>query len=416
MPFGMLDSPVYNSTNGREIMAIKDYDVEYEGSVTPTGTTFLKSQPLVMNFKTQIKLDETDAANLANVQKAFQSEMGTRLKAQLSHLNQWLTEKNKIVSDLVKKYEALKKANPFPSTPQEAKAYEQAMKEMETLAKQTQTLTDDYTKIVQDWAVNAREQQGRVCMVTAVKNARVKTFDEKSFRVRAGQVIKVVLVVAAIAIAIAAIVLSAGSTAPLFIGLAAAGAALSGISSIAGLGKMFKDNATIEKKLMANLAKDVETVQNALKPLDVSKSNIAKHVTELRNLMKIRQDNISKYKNEVMKHKASVKGYMDGLSQLKSKQGVEASEIAKRQKSIDAVNADLKASEEKIAKLEQENAAGQKLLTELDKLGVDLEAISGRAANSIAGNLKERFTKLDGWTDLGNTVGGLVNSASGLHH
>jgi DNA repair ATPase RecN len=109
-----------------------------------------------------------------------------------------------------------------------------------------------------------------------------------------------------------------------------------------------------------------------------------------------------------MKHKASVKGYMDGLSQLKSKQGVEASEIAKRQKSIDAVNADLKASEEKIAKLEQENAAGQKLLTELDKLGVDLEAISGRAANSIA--------KLDGWTDLGNTVGGLVNSASGLHH
>jgi predicted RNase H-like nuclease (RuvC/YqgF family) len=397
-------------------MAIKDFDVEFSGSVTPTATSFLKSPAIVMDFKTQIKLDETDGANLANVQKAFQSEMATRLKAQLGHLNTWLTEKNKIVSDLVKKYEALKKSTPFPSTPQEAKGYEAAMKEMEGLAKQVDELKDDYTKIVQDWAENAREQQGRVCMVTAVKNARVKSFDQKSFRVRAGQAIKVILVVAAIAVSIAAIVMTAGTTAPLFIGLAGAGAALAGISSLGGLAKMFKDNATIEKKLMANLAKDVETVQNALKPLDVSKSNIAKHVTELRNLMKIREDNIGKYKNEMLKYKASAKGYTDSLSQLKSKQAADPAEIAKRQKSIDAVNADLKESEGKIAKLEQENTAGRKLLDELSKLNVDLEAISGRVANSVAGNLKERFTKVDGWIDLGNTVGSLVNSASGIHH
>jgi hypothetical protein len=249
-----------------------------------------------------------------------------------------------------------------------------------------------------------------------VKKARVKAYDQKSFRVRAGQAIKVILVVAAIAISIAAIVMSAGATAPLFIGLAGAGAALAGISSLGGLAKMFKDNATIEKKLMANLAKDVETVQSALKPLDVSKSNIAKHVTELRNLMKIREDNIGKYKIEVMKHKASAKGYTDSLSLLKSKQAADAGEIAKRQKSIDAVTADLKESEGKIAKLEQENVAGQKLLDDLSKLNVDLEAISGRVANSVAGNLKERFTKVDGWIDLGNTVGSLVNSASGIHH
>jgi myosin heavy subunit len=290
------------------------------------------------------------------------------------------------------------------------------MKEMETLAKQVQTLTDDFTKIVQDWAVNAREQQGRVCMVTAVQKARVKTFDDKTFRVRAGQAIKVILVVAAIAVSIAAIVMSAGTTAPLFVGLAGAGAALAGISSLGGLGKMLAENATIEKKLMANVAKDVDTVKNALKPLDLSKSNIAKHITELRNLMKIREDNIRQYKNEVMKHKASAKGYTEALAQLKSKQAADPGELAKRQKSIDSVNSELKSVEAKIQKLEQDNAAGQKMLDELTALNVDLDKISGRAANSLAGNLKDRYTSLDGYIELGNTVGSLVNSASGIHH
>lgn len=397
-------------------MAKKEYDLEYKGSVTPTSTTFLKPQALVMDFSTKIQLDESDAANLTNLRKAFQSEMDSQLKIQIRHLNQWLAEKDEIVNGLVKQYEALRKSAPFPSTPQEATAYEQAMKEMAPLARQVQTLTDDFTRIVQDWAVNAREQQGRVCMITAVKKARVMTFDDKTWRVRAGQAVKVVLVVAAIAISVAAIVLSAGTIAPLFVGLASTGLAISGVASIAGLGKMFYENATAEKKLMANVAKDVETVKNALKPLDPSKNNIAKHVTELRNLMKIRQDNLARYKNEVQKHKASARAYTDALTQLKGKQAADPGEIAKHQKSIDSVNTELRAAEDKIQKLEKDNADAQKWLDELASLNVDLDKLSGRTANTLSGNLKERITSLDGWIDLGNNVGNLVNSASGLHH
>ena len=396
-------------------MPKKEYDLEYKGSVTPTATTFLKPQPFTMDFSAKIELDETDGANLANLQKAFKSEMDSQIKNSLSNLNKWLKEKDQLVSDLVKKHDALKKSIPFPSTPQQATAYTQQMKALEPLATEIKTLEADFTQIVGDWATNAREQQGRVCMVTAVKKARIKTYNDKVWRVRLGQALKVVLAVTAIALAIAATVLTAGSTAPIFVGLASAGLAISGISSIAGLGKMFTENATIEKKLMANVSKDIETVKTALKPLDTSKSNIAKHVTELKNLMNIRKDNIGKYKTEIQKYQASAKGYTDALAQLKSKQAADAAEIAKREKGITSLNTSLKEAQGKIAKLEQDNAAAQKLLDELVALNVDLDKISGQSANSIAGNLKARFTSLDGWLDLGNNVGSVVSAASSVH-
>ena len=392
----------------------KAYPITFKGSVTPVATKFLKSDPLVMDFAGTIDLDPTDAAQLANVQKAFQSEMESRLKAQLSHLNQWLAEKDKTIDSMVKRFEVLKKDG-FPGTQQAAAARAQTIKELGTLGVQISVFPDEYKKIVQDWAENAREQQALVSMKVAVQKARLKTFNDKTWRVRAGQVIKAVLVIAAIALSIAAIVMSAGATAPLFIGLAAAGASIAGISSLAGLGKMLKDNATIEKKLMANVAKDVETVRNALKPLDNCKSSIAKHVTELRNLMKIREDTIRKYNTEIQKQTVAAKSYTDALDKLKGDPSVAAAELAKRQKTIDALNGELKSTSDAIKKLESENAAGQKMLDELEALKVDLDKISGQSANSLVGNLKARFTSLDGWIDLGNTAGGLIGTSSGLH-
>jgi predicted RNase H-like nuclease (RuvC/YqgF family) len=367
-----------------------------------------------MDFSGTIDLDATDASHLANVQKAFQHEMETRLKAQLSHLNTWLTEKDKLIDNMVKKYEVLKKDG-FPSTPQAANARAQTIKELAVLGIQIQQFPEDYKKIVQDWAENAREQQALVSMKVAVKTARVATYNDKAWRVRAGQIVKAVLVVAAIAISVAAIVVSAGTTAPLFIGLAAAGAGLAGISSLAGLGKMLKENATIEKKLMANVTKDVELVKNAMKPLDTVKSSLAKHVTELRNLMKIRENNIRQQNTEIQKYTASANGYTAALDKLKTDPSILPAEIAKRQKTIDGLNAQLKSCADSIKKMESQNAAGQKLLDDLVSMNVELDKISGQAANSLLGNLKARYTTLDGYIEVGNTVGGMVNSASGIH-
>src|SRR6266702_2356928 len=100
-------------------MAIKAYPITYKGSVTPVATKFLKSEALVMDFAGTIDLDETDAANLGNLQKAFQSEMETRIKSQLSALNKWLAEKDTTIASMVSRFDALKKSG-FPDTPQSA--------------------------------------------------------------------------------------------------------------------------------------------------------------------------------------------------------------------------------------------------------------------------------------------------------
>jgi hypothetical protein len=130
--------------------------------------------------------------------------------------------------------------------------------------------------------------------------------------------------------------------------------------------------------------------------------------------MKIREDNIRQYEAEVQKQTVVARSYVTALAALKGDPSIEAGELAKRQKNIDTLNAELKAVSDKIKKLQAANIGSQKILDELAAMNVELDKISGQSANSILGNLKERFTSLDGWVDLGNTVGGLINSASGL--
>ena len=60
------------------------------------------------------------------------------------------------------------------------------------------------------------------------------------------------------------------------------------------------------------------------------------------------------------------------------------------------------------------SADGQKILDELTQLNVELDKISGQSANTLAGNLLTQVTTLDGWINLGNNVGGLISSASGV--
>jgi hypothetical protein len=74
---------------------MKPYAISYKGSVTPAATKFLTSQAVVMDFAGTIALDATDAANTGNLQKAFQSEMDARIKAQLGFLNKWLARRTR---------------------------------------------------------------------------------------------------------------------------------------------------------------------------------------------------------------------------------------------------------------------------------------------------------------------------------
>lgn len=386
----------------------------YKGSVTPNATKFLKSEALSMDFDGVIQLDSGDAANFVSINKEFQSEMDKAIKGQLGALNKWLAEKDALIADMVKRFEDMKKGG-FPDGAQEAAQRGKTIKELAVIAIQLEEFPKEYKEIVTDWAENCRKQQGSIAMKLAVKAARVARFDDKTFRVRAGQAIKAVLIVAAIAVSVAAIVLSAGATAPLFIGLAAAGASLAGISNVGQISKVIVENANMEKRILASAQKDVEVIQSAFGGVKDKGNALGKHVSELRNLVKVRDDKVTALENDMRKYKVAALSYSKDIVKLITDQSVDTGEVKAKAKACDEVNTKLTDVEDKIKALKADNAQAEIVLKALTDLGVQIDKFSSQAANTLAGNLKERFGKLDGWTDLGNSVGGLVNSAGGLH-
>ena len=389
-------------------------EVTYKGSVTPKATKYLKSDAISMDFKATIDLSGSDAGNLKAVQAAFQSEMDSRIGKQLDHLNKWLSERDDVINDMVKRFETLKKEG-FPDGPAAAQQRAKTIKELGELAIKIQKYPEDYATIVQDWGQNCRDQQGQISMQLAVKKARITTFDDKSFRVRAGQAIKGVLIVAAIAVSVAAIVVSAGATAPLFIGLAAAGATIAGLSNLTNLGKNIVDNINMEKRILANAQKDVEAIQAAFTGVKDKNTALFKHIQELGNLIKKREGDIAKLQNDLLPAKAALGGYTRDITKLTGDPTVNASEITAKTKAAADLTTKMKETEARIATLKAENTKGEDLLKTLSSLNVDLDKISGNTPNTVLGNLKDRFSKIEGWTDLGNTMGGLVNSAAGIH-
>lgn len=388
--------------------------VTFKGSVTPKGTKFLKSNPISMDFSATMDLSGSDAGNVKAVQSAFESEMESRIKSQLDFLNKWLSERDDVIDDMVKRFETLKKEG-FPEDAGKAAQRVKTLKELGELAVKIEKFPDEYATIVQNWAQNCRDQQGKISIQLAVKKARITTFEDKSWRVRAGQIVKGVLIVAAIAASVAAIVVSAGATAPLFIGLAAAGATVAGVSNLTNLTKNIVDNANMEKRILANAQKDVEAIAAAFSGAKDKNAALFKHLQELGNLMKKREGDIAKLQNDLLPAKAAIAGYSRDIGKLAGDASLNSSEISSKVKAAADVAAKIKDTEGKIAGLKAENAKGEELLKTLSALNVEIDKISGNTPNTVLGNLKERFSKIEGWTDLGNSVGGIVNSASGIH-
>ena len=396
---------------------MKTIDFKYVGSVTPKATSFLTSPAIDMGFTASYDVQESDFAQAGTVQKEFKSAMDSEIKGQLSHLNKWLAEKDALIAAMVAKHKELKGS--FPTNPAQAAAYKKSVDEMAVIARQIEDFPKDYAKIVADWAKNCEQQQGLIAMQTAVKAARIKTFEAKGFRVKLGIAIKITLAVAATALAIAAIVLTAGATAPLFVGLAAAGIALSGIGSIGTIAKVIVDSGNTEKKILASATKDVEAIQQAFGGVKDKSSSLKKHVTELSNLILVRDGKLSELDTDVRKFSAQAAGYDRIVKALESELAkgalVDTTKIAAKKKASAEVNAKLKDAEGRIAAIKADNKKARDLLNELSALGVELDKVSGQGSNTLLGNIKARYSGVDGWLDLSNTVGGLAGSASAAH-
>jgi uncharacterized protein YhaN len=393
-------------------MATTTITVTYADAVTPKKTTFLEAKALDLKFESDIELEGSDGTISKTIENEFAKEMKSRVKEQLKHLDTWLSEKDKLISEMMETYKTLEKMK-FPETPAEAKSYVEGIKTMRKIAEKVDELTKDYAQIVDDWATNVAKQQGLVATITAVKKARVTVWDEKKTRVRLGAVVKGILIVTGIALAVAATVLSAGATAPAFIALAAIGVSLSGISSIVSIGKSVKDTYDMEKRLLKTVAEDVKKTVGALKG---GEGSIDKHVTELQNLLKKHEDDIKTLQTELKKYQAIAKGYQAELNKIGPEAIVDAKERSNRETAIVAVQKDIDKTLSSIANLEKDNQKGEKLLKELEDLGADLKRISTQVPNTILGNLKERFTSLEGINDTVNQLGQIVSGASGCHH
>lgn len=387
--------------------------LSYKETVTPSGGKYVSSKALALDFSGSLDLDTSDRAIAKVIESEFKKQMKSQVKSQLKHLEGWLKEKDALVRDLVKKYEALEKAS-FPESPSEAKAYKKIMAEMTALSAKIDDLQNDYTQIVDDWATNCAQQQGLIALDMSLKKARIEVRAAKNRRVWLGRVVKGVLVVAAIAISITALVLSAGTLAPAFVGLAIAGTALSGGAGIIGYGKSIADNVNQEKRLLGNVKSDLKTLASALKPVDKASSSIAKHVTELTNLNKIRRGKLPALKSDVKKHTVALKSYRSKLSEVVRAPAIDLREFAKRLDKVDAEKAKLAALTAKITKMERDIQEADDLIKEIEDLGVDLDKVNMQAPSTILGNLKTRFTSLDGWLDLANEAGGLSSGVSGL--
>lgn len=394
--------------------ATAEFSFSYSGSVTPKEGTHIKSGSLDMSFSGNYKLAASDAAHAPKIQKEFESLFEKAIKAQLSHLNSFIKDKDAVLDAMVKRVDELK-SMALPTTPAKAAEFAKIEKEIRETVQKIDSWKNDYQEIVTGWAENCAKQQGLIALQEAVKAARVKTYQDKSFRVKAGLVVKATLVVIGIAASIAAIVLTAGATAPIFVALAAAGIALSGIGGLGGIAKSIATNANTEKKIWANVEKDVKTVQAAFGGVKDTGSTLRKHVTELANLVKMREDQISKLKADMQKYRVEAKSYRDQIKLLVNSPLANKKEVESKQKAAEKVAGELESADKRIESLVADNREAQKLLDDLTALGVQLDKITSEAPNTILGNLKQRFTSVDGLLELSNTLGGLSSSASSLH-
>lgn len=391
-------------------MAVKKekLEVSFKGSVKLKKTSFLSVKPLDMSFKSYIELDENEASKIGTIRKQFQKIMEKNLNNQLTHMNAWLVEKDKYIAENLKQHKAMEKSG-IPTSSTEIAAYAKRAQKLKEFADTLPTLDSELREIVDNWTKGAVEQQRLISMDQAIKAAQAKTYNDKVWRVRVGLAVKVVLVVAAIALSVAAIVLTAGAATPLVIGLAAAGATLAGISSITGVANEISKNANVEKKILSNVQGDIKKIADALKPMESGKTALKKHVTELENLIRVRKQNSVTLQHEVKKKSVELTSYISALAKLP-----ESKDKEKKKKQVEKVKKSIVTVKLNIDKLAADIKTSEAVLDELKDLGISLDKVSGQSANTVIGNLKERFSSIDGWTDLGNQVGGMTSGISGV--
>lgn len=388
----------------------ENHAFKFEKKFKVKGTADL-TPSLDVKLDCEFPLEGIEVSLAKKIEKNFAKEYEKLIKGQLVHFEKWLKEKQKNIDDA----KALEKTIVKMGVPEDEAGCKNLAAELDKLSKMKSAiegLEKDFDTLSGNWAKNVVDQQAEIAIMKARKQAGAKLLKDKKRRLVLGKVVKGILLVSAIAIGIAATVLTAGTAAPLVLGLSIAAASISGATGIYSFAQTVKRDNDIEKKTLKTVQAEVDALATAMKPIEAS--SLAKHVLELENMIKLRKSELAELKMELKKIIVALDGQVKAIHTLQSGSAglLNAKDLNKQQKKYTSMR---KGATEIATKIEKANSIvsqGEKLINTLKEFGVKMDEFAKfYKSNSIGGNLKRYFTSVDAFKDLAGSLGSFKTGA-----
>jgi len=233
-----------------------------------------------------------------------------------------------------------------------------------------------------------------------------KRLNAKKQRARVGMVAKKVPIILAAAGAFTGLGLGTAGIGPAAIATSFSLAALKNIPKLWLTIKESMESFKIEEKIFDAAKKDIGVIESAFDEAKAASSKLAKHVTELENLMQVRAQKIKNLKDRVREAQR--------ISEL---QGIQRADKEKAQQVVDNLV-------DKYRLLEERNQKGQDLLAKLARFTNDNvpAALSQAAPKTMLGNLQEYMNWIknpkngsDIGSDFGTVEGGILKILQTVH-
>jgi methyl-accepting chemotaxis protein len=407
-PFG---SPGKSHVDENNPLKVSTVPFTYNKTIKPIKGKYLTIDSQTIDFHGEIELDAIDTALTEKIKSTFETLMKERIDSQLKYLNQWISERDKVLGKLLEEHgeigTALSVFKLSTSHPKNDPVWESiAIKSTnahKTILAKTEQFHKEFKIIINDWRNNL-DQQGIISLQMAVKGARGATVDWKRRRVQGGIVVKAVGEGLKISAVVAVAVVTHGAGIPI---ACIFFKSLSELFSLRELCKKCKENWDLDTRTVNKVQEDLENFKKMSKS---SHDSFNKHALELALLVKNREDKIRDLENEIRRVRAPlkrreqemenlIKGVIAGLPEQTAEQLTTLnkninSQIEAARKSCSTVYLKLKSLEDEVQALKKHNNESQKILGDIKKLNMDLGEMFDRASKvnePIIANVKTRF-------------------------
>ena len=382
---------------------------KYADTLTLNKTDFLSSKPLEVGFDLDYSLAQSDLANKNILEKEFLKLAKQGVKNQLKRLNQWLDEKSaklKVLSSAAEKLE--KDINSGKVTRDAANDIKNKKNNLLNLINEVKHLEKEYKEIVDGWVKNL-EQQGHIAFSSALKKARIIAHKDKKAELRFTKVAKGVLIISGIVLAAVVLAATAGALAPAILGVAIAAQAMSGAVGIVNVGVMCNDIYDTEKLLLKNVSKDLEELKSVLDNTNTTHTKMRGHLTDLANLIKIKDDKIITFRNELDELESKLSTFKKNLVELlKITTSTAIKKQAETRKKIELLEEHIKGTKKKLSKVKSAVERFKTLAKDLKNINVKLENVAGIQPKSLIEETKQLFTTTEGWKQLAAAFSGFA--------